>query len=88
LRQKLFWWRRGYNWRAENPPQLTLTGKRIDASAPPLETDKNANPGWTNDQEHPFIVTGIDIPTAGCWQIIGDYKGDKLTLVIKVEAEK
>jgi hypothetical protein len=36
---------------------------------------------------HPSIMTGIFIPTVGCWQITGDYKGDKLTFVIWVEPQ-
>ena len=33
LRQKIFWWRDGYDWRAENPPQLTIAGRRLDGKA-------------------------------------------------------
>lgn len=83
-RDKVFWWRRGYNWRIENPPKLTVTARRLDSPAPRLVTDEHANAGWTSDRDHPFIVTGIDIPTAGCWQITGDYKGDRLTFVVWV----
>ena len=84
FRQKLFWWRQGYDWRTENPPKLMVTGKRLDSSAPPLSTDDHANAGWRSDRNHAFMVTGIDIPTLGCWQITGDYKGDKLTFVMWV----
>jgi hypothetical protein len=37
---KVFWWRKGYDWRTENPPQLKVTGKRLDAEAPPLYDDR------------------------------------------------
>ena len=33
--QKLFWWRQGYEGRAEPRPKLTVTGKRLDFPAPP-----------------------------------------------------
>ena len=69
---KVFWWRQGYSWRTENPPKLTVTARRLDSPATPLVTDEHANAGWTSDRDHPFIVTGIDIPTVGCWQITGD----------------
>jgi hypothetical protein len=84
FRNKLFWWHEGYDWRTDDPPNLTVTGKRLDAPAPPLTTDDHANNGWTNDSHHPFIVAGIFIPTPGCWQITGDYKGDRLTFVVMV----
>jgi hypothetical protein len=84
FRNKLFWWHEGYDGRTENPPNLSVTGKRLGAPASPLTTDEHANSGWTNDSQHPFMVSGIFIPTLGCWQITGDYKGEKLTFVVLV----
>jgi hypothetical protein len=83
FRQKLFFWREGYNWRAESRVHLIVTGRRLDATAPPLVFDC-ANAGWGEDKEHPFIVTGINIPTLGCWEFTGNYNGDKLTYVVWV----
>ena len=83
LRQKTFWWREGYDWRAENPPPLRVTGRRLDGKAPLFEPVR-ANAGWTNDSNHPFMVVAFDIPTLGCWEITGDYKGDKLTFIVWV----
>ena len=87
FRQKLFWWSEGYDWRTENQPELTITGKRLDGEAPPLATDQHANAGWTSDKEHAFMVTGIFIPTAGCWEITGHYKGEELSYVVWVSGE-
>jgi len=84
FRQKLFWWSKGYDWRSENPPELTITGKRLDGPAPPLSTDPHANAGWTNDREHAFMVAGIFIPTLGCWKITGHYRGEELSYVVWV----
>jgi len=82
FRQKLQWWRQGYSWRTENSPPLKVTGRRLDSPGPPLTRDDHANAAGIGD--HPSIMTGIYIPTVGCWQITGDYKGDKLTFVIWV----
>lgn len=71
FRPKLFWWSNGYDWRIGNPPELTITGKRLDGPAPPLSTDPHASAGWTNDRERAFMVAGIFIPTLGCWKITG-----------------
>jgi hypothetical protein len=80
FRNKLVWWHEGYDWRTDDP--LTVTGRRLDAPAPPLRG--RANNGWTDDSHHPFMVAGIFIPTLGCWQITGDYKGERLTYVVLV----
>jgi hypothetical protein len=84
FRQKLFWWSEGYDSRIENPPQLTITGKRLDGPAPPLSADSTSNAGWTNDRDHPFMVAGIFIPTLGCWKITGHYKSAELSYVVWV----
>jgi hypothetical protein len=82
FRQKLFWWRQGYDWRTENPPKLTVTGRRLDSPAPPLASE-HANAGW-GDRDHAFMVVGIDLPTLGCWEITGHYENEELRFVIWV----
>jgi hypothetical protein len=74
-RDKIFWWRKGYDRRSENPPELKVSGKRLDAPAPPLY----ANAAFV---KIPAMVTGIDVPTVNCWEITGNYKGDKLTFIV------
>lgn len=86
FRQKMLWWRQGYDRLTDDPPKLTLTGRRLDSAAPSLAPDDHANAGWTDDPGHSFMVTGINTPTVGCWQITGDYNGDKLTVVVRVQA--
>jgi hypothetical protein len=80
FRQKLQWWRKGYNWRTDMPTKLKVTGKRLDSNAPPLASQTNAS--GRGDQA--FLMSGLDIPTLGCWQITGDFAGDKLTFVVWV----
>jgi hypothetical protein len=31
------------------------------------------------------MMTGIDIPTAGCWEITGHYNDHDLTFIVSVE---
>jgi len=83
FRQKLFFWRQGYSLGSELRPHLTVTGRRLDTTAPPLAADE-ANAGWQDDTEHPFVVTGVNFPTLGCWEVTGDYHGDRLTFVVWV----
>ena len=87
FRQKLFWWHEGYDGRIENPPELKVTGARLDGPAPPIEMDEHANAGWTNDRDHPFMVVGIFIPTIGCWRVTGSYRGEQLSYVVWVSKE-
>jgi TonB family protein len=85
--QKLPFWRQGYDPQREPRPNLTVTGRRIDGSAG-LLTDGKGNGSWTNGDQ--FVMTDIDFPTLGCWEITGHYQNgeldesDELTFVVWV----
>jgi hypothetical protein len=61
---------------------LTVSGRRIDAHAGLLLTDGKGNGSWTKDDQ--FIVTGINFPTTGCWEVTGRYENEELTFIIWV----
>jgi hypothetical protein len=82
LRQKLYWWRAGYNWKTEKQPPLKVTGRRLDGVAPPFQA--SAKNGYREEDWKSFMVVGIDIPTPGCWEITGHYKGQDLSFVVWV----
>lgn len=81
--QKLLWWRMGYVGQPPEPP-LTVTGRRIDGSAAPLVASAASN-GFEADLGS-FMVVGIGIPAAGCWEITGHEAGTDLSFVIWVAA--
>src|SRR5581483_5333356 len=80
--QKIAWWRHGYVAEIEQMPDLTVTGRRLDAEAPPLVASRATN------AHHPdfgdLMIVGADVPTAGCWEITGQYHGATLTFVIEL----
>jgi hypothetical protein len=79
LTVKTWWMSRDFNYREEYPPELKVTGKRLDGHAPALLTltPTNAFPGPTA-----AMLVGVYVPTPGCWEITGDYKGQKLSFVV------
>jgi hypothetical protein len=80
--QKVFWWRRGYSWTEEAEPQLAVSGRRIDAPAPPLQASKATN-AYAGDIG-PAMLVGVDFPTTGCWEITGRYADAELSFVVWV----
>ncbi len=76
--QKVFWWSQDYDWRSP----LTVTGRRIDGSAPPLRASTATN-AFAEDIGSSILV-GVEIPTAGCWEIAGHLKGVTLSFVVRV----
>lgn len=81
-------------WRGV-PGQLVIEGRRIDATAPPLQTYSAA--GQRLDQPEPtpsafdvvytetaFLPTGLVFPTTGCWEITASVGEERLTFVTLV----
>jgi hypothetical protein len=79
--QKVFWWRQGYNPITEPSPALTVSGKRLDGSAPALVASKatDAIADFGN-----AMLVGVEVPTTGCWKITGHYQGHNLSFVVWV----
>jgi hypothetical protein len=73
---KFPWWRmvRG---------RLRITGRRLDASAPPLHSYVPAGYGPTG-----FQATGVTFPTEGCWKVTGTVGHSSLTFVTYVIKRK
>jgi len=66
-------------WFRVTPGELTITGRRLDATAPPLTAKIPASFGT-----HGFIPTGVTFPTLGCWEVTGRIPGKSLTFVTMV----
>ena len=81
-RQKVFWWYPGFDGRVEARPDLKVFGRRLDGpdsfvSQPATNAHHPDFGGWT-------ILTGIDVPTMGCWELTGTYRGQSVTFVVLV----
>ena len=78
--QKIMWWSDSYVLKNELQPALVVSGRRLDAEAPPLKFD-----GATNAYAEDIgdaMLTGVDFPTRGCWEITGQYKKSELKFVV------
>ncbi len=78
--QKIFWWRRGYDWQAEPNPKLTVTARRLDAPAPSVITSEATN-AFHPDFGSAMLV-GVEIPMLGCWEVTGHIEGYDLSFVV------
>ncbi|HUD68027.1 MAG TPA: hypothetical protein VMQ17_25825 [Candidatus Sulfotelmatobacter sp.] len=88
LTTKIFWYRVGYSWRTEPIPKLRVTGRRLDGPAPALTTPQQPATNVIMDSDKGAMLTGVYVPTPGCWEITGDYEGDRLSFVVWVEPAK
>ena len=85
LTAKTFWWSVDYDPHREGNPDLKVTGRRLDGEAPPLLANEatNAFPSPAT-----AMLVGVYVPTSGCWEITGAYKGQKLSFVVWVQPVK
>ena len=72
IHAKLGWWR-------GLPGTLRITGRRLDAVAPPLAVHVPTGYGPKG-----FQPTGLVFPTVGCWRVVGRVGDARLTFVVKV----
>jgi hypothetical protein len=81
LTEKTFWGSVEFDYKKEYPPELKVTGRRLDGNAPPLLSlrSTNAFPGPAV-----AMLSGVYVPAPGCWEITGEYKGEKLSYVVWV----
>jgi hypothetical protein len=65
------WWHEGKHKR------LTIEGRRLDGTAPPLRA-------WVPDgYAGEFQSSALIFPTAGCWQVTGTVDDQALTFVVR-----
>ncbi len=80
--QKVFWWMEGYDQRIEPSPQITVTSRRLDGDSAVYEQTGGTN-GFHDDMGQ-FMLTGVAIPSPGCWEITGYYRKTSLSFVVWV----
>lgn len=77
---KLFWWSAGFRPGMES--NLNVTIRELSGAEVTAEVSKPTNAhaaslgGWT-------MLTGIDFPQPGCWEITGEYLGQSLSFVVE-----
>ena len=81
--QKTFWWSDGYSWTAEPTPSMNVTGRRLDGPG----LFEAGGPGTNGFREDigSFMLVGIGIPAAGCWELTARYGDAELSYVVLVE---
>jgi hypothetical protein len=80
---KVVWWHPGFDGRVEQRPALRVVALRLDRLAPLYEVI-----GATNAHNEGFggngwaIMSGVSLPSEGCWELMADYKGHSVSFVV------
>lgn len=62
---------------------LTITGKRLDGPAQSFTSTFEGN-AFPRDDDNAMIMSGILVPTFGCWEITGHYAYQELSFTVRV----
>ncbi len=81
--QKTFWWRDNYNHQEEPMPALRIVARRLDAKAAEVVVEGHGTHAIT-PSDGTAMLTGLELPSAGCWEITGTYQGTSLSYVVLV----
>jgi hypothetical protein len=68
-----------FGWRRGISGALTIEGRRLDGTAPPLRAEVPHGYG-----EHGFQASYVIFPTPGCWEVTGRVSEASVTFVTKV----
>src|SRR5581483_7768107 len=79
---KLAYWHPCLNWQdTAEANDLTVVARRLDAPSVPIVFTHRASMVGHLSAEAPnevAMMTGLDLPSGGCWEIAGDFKGEHL----------
>jgi hypothetical protein len=84
--QKIAMWSKEYDRRTEPEPALVVTGKRLDGNSPLFNGEHPTHAGFADGTT--AMLVGVNVPTTGCWEITGRYRGHELSFVVEVQDER
>ena len=82
-RDKLIYWRRGFDFRKDRPA-LIVNAMRLDREAPPVSAGR-PSAVFVTGPAPAAMMTMIDIPASGCWEITAKYHDQNLSFVVSVQ---
>lgn len=80
LGEKTFWWSQHFVLQDEPRPAISVAGRRLDA---PSETFEVPGPGTNGGRGDigTFMLVGVQVPRAGCWELTATYREKSLAYV-------
>lgn len=79
---KLFLWKAGYDPLRELQPDIIVVTRRLDAKAPLWSRRGGTNAMFPGG---PAMLTGVNFPSTGCWEVNAWHAGHTLTFVLSIQ---
>jgi hypothetical protein len=85
---KLVYWHPGLNWQHSGETKdLTVVARRLDTPSAPIVFTGRASMVGHLSAEAPneiAMMTGLNLPSGGCWEIAADFRGEHLNYIISL----
>ena len=81
--QKVFLWRPGYDGRAEQTPDVAITGTNRDGEAAPLRMEDATN-AFRRDFGGWAMLVEVTLPAPGCWDLAASYRDHTVAFTVLV----
>ena len=81
-RNKSFWFRNNAEWLSERPYQLKLTYRQLDTTGPMYSGAEVTNAIIGKEVA---MLTMLELPTRGCWEVTASYKNAHVSFVTWVD---
>jgi hypothetical protein len=83
--EKLFLWKKGFDWRKEPTPEIIVTEKRLDVDSKPLVFKYGTHAIMGSIAS---MLTSTSIMAPGCWEITAQHGADRVAFVVAVRPQR
>jgi hypothetical protein len=81
--QKVFWKFPGYVASIDQTPNLTVSGRQLEGNGAFVNEGPATNASAI-ELYGDAILSSAEVPTLGCWELTGEYRGSRLSFVVWV----
>jgi hypothetical protein len=83
-RDKSFWWHPGFRGNIETQPPLRIEATELFSNTQ-FASDRATNAGEDEKLGGWAMLTMLDFPQAGCWNVTATYQGTSVSYVVAVD---
>jgi hypothetical protein len=84
-RRKISWFSKGFFWLSGDESNLKVKARKVDGSYEAVDGGRATN-GFIEARQESFMLSSIEFPSTGCWEITAQFHGQELKFTLLVTA--
>ena len=84
-RRKIGWFSKDFWWLSGQEAQLNVEARKLDGSHTSIHGGSATN-AFLSDRQESFMLSAIEFPSTGCWEITARFRGQELKFTVLVTA--